>query len=42
MCLLGKHEWKKLRRNISNISAVITEPDYAESLKTEYDMDLQS
>ena len=44
LCLLGKLEWKYLRREyfLAENNDVITERDYSEALKAEFDMEIQS
>ena len=41
LCLLGKHEWKSIINEafLEENNAVITERDYDESLKAEFDME---
>ena len=43
LCLLGKHECKNIRKDfLEGNSSVMTERDYAKSLKAQFDMEIQS
>ena len=43
LCLLGKHECKNIRKDfLEGNSSVMTERDYAKSLKAQFDMEILS